>query len=100
MTVDRGALAIAAGFFVVWLCVLYLGADHPPPRGFVWLVVLALVASVMVYLRTPTYAEWHATRRSRRVLRMLLDGALVGLAFGTLTLVFSAARPGSTVALG
>ena len=100
MTLDRGALGIAAGFFVAWLCGLYLGADHPPPRGFAWLVVLALVASVLVYLRTPTYVDWHATRRPRWVLRALRDGALVGLAFGTLTLVLSALTPGSTVALG
>jgi hypothetical protein len=99
MRLDRRALSLAAGFFLAWVCVLYLGADHPAPRGFVWLVVLALVASVLVYLRSPTYADWHAARRPRRVLRVLSDGAVTGLAFGTLTLVFSAARPGSTAAL-
>jgi hypothetical protein len=97
---ERRALSLAAGFFLAWIWVLYPGADHPPPGGFVWLVVLALVASVLVCLRSPTYAGWHAARRPHRVLRVLRDGAVTGLAFGTLTLVLSAARPGSAVALG
>ena len=100
MKLDRPALSLAAGFFLVWLCVLYLGADHPPPRGFLWLVVLALVASVLVYLRAPTYAGWHAARRPLGVLRVLRDGALTGLAFGAVTLLFSMARLGSAAALG
>lgn len=100
MKLDRPALSLAAGFFLIWLCVLYLGADHPPPRGFVWLVVLDLVAAFLVYLRVPTYADWHAARRPHRVLRVLRDGALAGLAFGTATLIFAVARQGSTVTLG
>jgi hypothetical protein len=99
MRLDRRALSLAAGFFLAWVCVLYLGADHPAPRGVVWLVVLALVASVLVYLRSPSYADWHAARRPHRVLRVLRVGAVTGRAFGALTLVFSAARPGSTAAL-
>ncbi len=100
MRLDRRALSLAAGFFLTWVCVLYLGADHPPPRGFVGLVVLALVASGLAYLRSPTYADWHAARRPHRMLRVLRDGALTGLAFGTVTLLLSLARLGSVVALG
>ena len=40
------ALALAAGHFLLWLGVLYAGADHPPPPGFLWLVALDLVASL------------------------------------------------------
>jgi|MudIll2142460700_1097286.scaffolds.fasta_scaffold1755706_1 hypothetical protein len=100
MDIARYKLSLAAGFFLLWLCILYMGADHPPPIGFLWVVLLDLVASLLVYLRVPTYADWHATRRPRRVLLALRDGVLTGFAFGVTALVFSAARPGSTVALG
>ncbi len=100
MKLDKPALAIAAGFFLLWLCVLYAGADHPPPLGFVWLVLLDLIASGLLYLRVRTYADWHAVRRPHRVLLVLRDGALTGLAVGTATLLFSVARLGSVVATG
>lgn len=97
---DCPALPLAVGFFLIWLGVLYLGADHPPPRGFAWLVLLALVAAVLVFVRAPVYAGWQVSRRPRRRLRALRDGALTGLAFGALTLAVSAVGSGGLPALG
>ena len=93
-------LALAAAFFVLWLGILYAGADHPPPRGFLWVVLLDLVASALVYLRVPTYAAWHAVRRPYRMLLVLRDGAITGFAFATATLFLSVATLGGAVAQG
>ncbi|NEX22038.1 hypothetical protein G3480_17285 [Thiorhodococcus mannitoliphagus] len=99
MRLSRPAWPLAAGFFLVWLCVLYLGADHPPPLGFAWLVLLDLVAALLVYRRVPTYVDWHAARWPHRGLRVLCDGALIGLVFGTATLLLSVARLGRALPL-
>ncbi len=93
-------LALAAAFFVLWLGILHAGADHPPPRGFLWVVLLDLVASALVYLRVPAYAAWHAVRRPYRMLLVLRDGAITGFAFATATLVLSVATLGGAVAQG
>ena len=42
-------------FFLFWLVVLYAGADHPPPPGFVALVLLDLAVAALVYWRVPVY---------------------------------------------
>ena len=93
------ALALAAGHFLLWLGVLYAGADHPPPPGFLWLVALDLVASLGVYLRAPAYAAWQEARRPRRIVAAVGEGAAVGLAFAAVTLLLAACRPGSEVVL-
>ncbi|WP_267202579.1 hypothetical protein [Limosilactobacillus kribbianus] len=40
-------------FFIGWNCLFLLGADFPPPRGFIWLVVATGVLAVIqdYYLR-------------------------------------------------
>ena len=55
MIATQSRFVIAAGFFVVWVGILYAGADHPPPLGFIRLVLLCLLAAGIVYLRVPTY---------------------------------------------
>ena len=40
----RIALLSAVIFFLFWLAVLYAGADHPPPPGFIAVVLNDLVA--------------------------------------------------------
>jgi len=88
-------LLIATGFFVLWVGILYAGADHPPPVGFIWLVLLCLLAAGIVYLRTPTYAAWSASQRRFRLWRVLLDGIIAGLLFALLPLIFnSGGEPG------
>lgn len=88
-------IGLATGFFVFWLGVLYAGADHPPPAGFLWAILLDLLAAALVYLRAPTYGDWARSRRPLRVLRALRDGAGVGLIFATLALLLpGAGEPG------
>ena len=80
-------ITLAIGFFVFWLGVLYAGADHPPPAGFLWAVLLDLLAAALVYVRVPTYLDWARSRTPWRVLRALRDGAGVGLTFATVALL-------------
>lgn len=79
-------ISFAIGFFVFWLGVLYAGADHPPPTGFLWAILLDLLATALVYIRVPTYLNWARSRTPLRVLRALRDGAAVGLIFATVAL--------------
>lgn len=85
LTEKRFALVIASGFFCVWLAILYAGADHPPPPGFVLLIVLDLAAAGGVYVRIPTYVRWSRTRRSHRLLLAVMDGLAAGLLIALVT---------------
>ncbi len=58
---------------------LYAGADHPPPPGFLALVLVDLAAAFVVYRRIFVYGTWSRTRRPQRWLRAALDGILAGL---------------------
>jgi hypothetical protein len=84
---SRARLLIAAGFFIFWLAVLVAGADFPPPPGFLLVVFFDLLAAAGVYHRIPAYADWAATRRPHRILRVLAEGAAAGLFLGLLTLL-------------
>ncbi len=86
---NQRRFAIAGGFYVVWLGILYSGADHPPPIGFLWVVLLCLIAAVLVYVRVPTYASWSAARSRFRLVRVIIDGAAAGLVFALVTSVFN-----------
>jgi Kef-type K+ transport system membrane component KefB len=88
MISQRNRLLIAVGFFIFWSGVLYAGADHPPPLGFIWLVLLCLLAAGIVYLRVPTYANWSATGRRFRLLRVFVDGIVAGLLIALIPLLF------------
>ena len=87
MTHKRIALVLASLFFCGWLSILYAGADHPPPPGFIWIVLVCLLAALLVYLRVPSYVQWSIGRRKHRLVRALLDGLAAGLAFALLALV-------------
>ena len=82
----RTALLNAVLFFVVWLAILYAGADQPPPPGFIFVVLLDLVAAGVVYWRVPFYLAWIASRRRNALLFVVLDGLVAGLAFAALPL--------------
>lgn len=83
---------LAVGFFFVWLGILYAGADHPPPPGFVWIIVLDLFAAWLVYLRVPTYANWSVANTRFRWFRVFLDGLLAGLVFAIIAIVLPVTR--------
>lgn len=89
MTEKRSAAAIALAFFFGWLVVMYAGADHPPPPGFLRVVLLDLAAAFVVYWRVPVYAGWSHARRPRRWLRALFEGVGAGLIVASLTFVLS-----------
>jgi hypothetical protein len=76
-------------FFVIWLAVLYAGADHPPPSGFVVVVLLDLIAACMVFWRVPYYLDWMQTGQPRRLLWVVRDGLAAGLAFALLAVLAS-----------
>jgi hypothetical protein len=78
LTDKHTATVIAVVFFSGWLVILYAGADHPPPPGFIAVVLIDLVAAFVVYRRVPVYAEWARARRPRRWIRALLEGAVAG----------------------
>ena len=87
MTERQAAVAIALAFFFGWLAILCAGADHPPPPGFLIVVLIDLVAALVVYRRVPVYAAWAGARRPRRWLRALLEGAVAGLIAAGIALV-------------
>ena len=79
MSIRKISVYIAIGFFVFWLLVLLAGADKPPPRGFLWIVLAVVVCAAVVYWRIPTYIRWQRTRRPSRYWRVVLDGCVAGL---------------------
>ena len=79
MTHKRIAAIIAGGFFIFWLAILYAGADHPTPPGFVLIIVIDLVSACVVYFRVPTYIDWFQTQGKHGLWRALLDGIAAGL---------------------
>ena len=76
-------------FFVFWLAVLYAGADHPPPPGFILVVLLDLIAASLVFWRVPYYLDWMQTRQRRRLLWVARDGLIAGLAIALLAVLAS-----------
>jgi len=80
----RTALLSAVRFFLFWLAILYAGADQPPPPGFIFVLLLDLIAAGLVYWRVPVYLAWIASRRRSALLFVVLDGLVAGLAFAAL----------------
>ena len=86
---NKLALIIAAGFFLFWLTVLYAGADHPPPPGFILVVLYGLACSVVVFLRTRTYIDWISAQKKKRLLRVFADGLAAGLVMALIAILAS-----------
>ncbi|MEA3278545.1 MAG: hypothetical protein U9Q81_25255 [Pseudomonadota bacterium] len=56
MTAHKKIALRAAGiFFGTWLLLAHAAADFPPPRGFVFLVLIRLACAALVYLCVPVY---------------------------------------------
>ncbi len=92
----RFALLLALAFFFGWLFVLLAGADHPPPTGFLLVVVLDAIAGACVYYRVPHYLEWQSVRRPGRLRRVVGDGVLIGLVFASVPVLFGSGEPSVT----
>ncbi len=87
--VQSVALINAVLFFVIWMVILWAGADHPPPVGFWALVPLVLLAAALVYWRVPTYLAWMDAKPDGRLWRVAAEGAVAGALFATLAIVGS-----------
>ena len=85
------AKIIAIPFFIFWLIVLWMGADHPVPPGFIIVALIDLAAAFVVYWRIPTYLQWHIDEKPLRLLRVLADG----LAAGVVIAIFMMLLPGT-----
>jgi hypothetical protein len=100
MTSDQGIARQTAGlFFGAWLLLALVIADHPPPLGFVFAVLILLACTAAIYLRLPTYLRWQATRATGRMLRVARDGLLCGVAIATVSMLSRgepSIRPGLT----
>jgi len=70
----------------VWLAILYAGADHPPPRGFIFVVLLVFAVGVLVCLRVPNCLKWIEMRQANRLVWVVCDGLAARLAFALLAL--------------
>ena len=79
---------ISIGFFLFWLAVLYAGADHPPPLGFLLIVLIDLGCAVVVYYRAGRYTEWIRNKTKGRIWRVLGDGLLAGVVIAALVMIF------------
>lgn len=88
MTADQGiALRTARIFFGTWLLLALALADLPPPRGFVFVVLVLLACALAVYLRVPVYLRWQAQGTKRRIRWVARDGLLGGGANAMLSLL-------------
>ncbi len=85
----QSRLLIAIIFLAIWVGILYLGADHPPPVQFLWLVLLCFLAAVAVYVRVPVYADWSVNQRRYRFLRVFIEGCSAGLVFALIPFLFN-----------
>lgn len=92
MTHKKIALINAVLFFCFWLIILYAGADHPPPPGFIQVIFLDLGCAFVVYLRVPTYIHWIIERKKHRLFYILRDGVMAGFCAGFIVVVASALR--------
>ncbi len=97
MTHKNTALTTAVFFFVIWLSILYAGADHPPPSGFILVIIFDLVASLIIYFRVPVYIEWQITHKTNRLLQVGLEGFLAGIVIALITALTSSGEPSVTL---
>jgi hypothetical protein len=74
-------------FFSGWFVILYAGADHPPPPGFLVLVLIDGAAAFVVYRRVAVYAAWSQACRPQRWLWAAIDGIVAGLVIAGMTLL-------------
>ncbi len=96
MPTPKFALWLALAFSIGWLAILLAGADFPPPRGFLWIVLLDLIAGGCVYFRVPDYLHWQSLRLPCRFLRVVGDGIFIGLVFATVPIMVGGGEPSVT----
>jgi hypothetical protein len=89
---SANSIPIALSFFAFWLIVLYLGADHPVPRGFIWIIIMDFILSIIVCWRSSIYLDLIKEGKKGRKSAALIDGIVTGLALSVITLIMSLLR--------
>lgn len=82
---SRNSFWVALSFFVFWLIVMYLGADHPAPWGFIWIPIIDFMLSILVYRRSSLYFALLREGKKGSILIALKDGLLAGFALSGIT---------------
>ena len=84
----HNSIIIAISFAVTWLAILYAGADHPPPVGFIlYLIPLVCICGLGVFFRISTYASWSIAHRPGCFALVIRDGLFAGMAVGTMAII-------------
>lgn len=73
-------------FFIGWVTIFLLGADFPPPMGFIWIVLLILILDVIqsYYLRV-FFNKTRDSEQVETVFKNALFYLIGGLIIATLT---------------
>lgn len=93
MPVQRIALVNAILFFLFWQLVLLTGADFPPPRGFLWIVLVIALCAIIIFWRIPTYIDWYREKRPGRRWRVLLEGFVAGIVIASFFAISGSGEP-------
>ena len=70
-----------------------MGADHPPPPGFLWIILIDALSSLVVYFRINSYINWSKSQKKGRFLLVLLDGSIAGFVIALFMLLISPGEP-------
>ena len=92
-TNKKTALINAFAFFLIYSLFLYAIADHPPPAGFIWVIVAGIIFAGLIYYRVPTYIQWSLQRKKNRRLRVILEGFCVGIIIAVISILYSQGEP-------
>ncbi len=93
MTPKKIALRIATLFFLFWMVVLYAGADHPTPPGFLGIILADFICAGIVFLRIPAYLQWALERKKSRWWCAMLDGLTAGLVIALVFMLIGNGEP-------
>lgn len=97
MSIQRIARINAILFFLFWLLVLLAGADFPPPRGFLRIVLLIALCAIVVSWRVPIYIDWYSKKRPGRQWRVLIEGFAAGIVMSIVFAISSSGEPSVSV---
>lgn len=92
--------ACAAGLFVLAVAIALLGADKPPPPGFLWLVGLIALLCLVAFLRLQAYLAAGTPGRWVTGLRVGVEGMAGGGIAMLVLSIFGSGEPGVTVSAG
>jgi hypothetical protein len=93
MSLKKIAAINALLFFFFWLLILLAGADKPPPPGFVWVVLVDVLSSAVVFWRVPTYIRWVLSKHPARLRRVILEGFAAGMVVAILFVISGRGEP-------